>query len=224
MSITVRIASRAEWINARFASTGGSGSLVRCVPDTTCCSTRTPDLEECDSLGTNDSAHLGEAVVDELLHGSRRGRCTGSYVRSFDSSPTHAHGLADLCDSRCTIAIGTTEVPMATKCPCGCGDKVPFGKGGAAKGYLRFVQAREVADPIFAEYLSDPTVDEDTHELIGQWRDIGRGLEHCYLAHLHREASPDKTPDLLTVHRSQQEWEGMATDYLEQITGRRLGS
>lgn len=112
---------------------------------------------------------------------------------------------------------------MATRCPCGCGVKVPFGKGGAAKGYARFCETREVAEPIFEEYLRDPKVEGDTHELIGQWRDIGKGLEYCYLAHLHREAAPGTTPDLLTVHRSHQEWEGMATDYLGQIAGRQPG-
>lgn len=85
---------------------------------------------------------------------------------------------------------------MAETCPCGCGRKVPFMRGGAAKG------ARSMRELLVL--LEDGTVDRFPPEHRGeveQFISTGHELENWFLEHVHKTATPTRTPDLLALSR-----------------------
>ena len=96
---------------------------------------------------------------------------------------------------------------MAKKlCPCDCGRKVPFGKGGAAAAFRNVVlvsnacsdaaRANISKHPVEVQESLRTTVDEGDTVLLGQ-----------LLEHLHGEARPGQTLDLMAIQKAMKNWE-----------------
>ncbi len=92
---------------------------------------------------------------------------------------------------------------MAGACPCGCGRKVPFGRGGAATGYRRMRENLGQLDQIAAEVRQsgvDPTA-------LLALSPEGREIAALVLDHVHKTASPTTHPDLLNLSRMMDQWD-----------------
>src|SRR4051794_14184232 len=98
---------------------------------------------------------------------------------------------------------------MAQACPCGCGRNVKFGKSGAAKGVVRADAMIVVAKPaVDAIRQSNALASRDMAEVERSLANLERTRLQL-LDHVHGEARPGTTPDLLALHRtlnSMQEW------------------
>ncbi len=89
---------------------------------------------------------------------------------------------------------------MAGICPCGCGRRLGFNKGGAAKGYSGCTTILDSATPLVFQIMQQ--VDErDGAELARTLENVAR-LRGSFLEHLHGEARPGRTPDLLALGRA----------------------
>lgn len=94
---------------------------------------------------------------------------------------------------------------MANQCPCGCGRKVPLGRGGAAK------VARRMAGWLEALREVDPEVFPPEHRGdLPVFIENGEQLEAWLLEHVHKTALPGRTPDLMDLNRRVQAFEGAA--------------
>lgn len=94
-------------------------------------------------------------------------------------------------------------------CPCDCGRPVPFMKGGAAKTYRAVTAVLAELTALFDEAL--PTVRDaaDRAKLAVAFEETvadGEELQRVLLEHLHKEAAPGKTPDLLAISRAYRAW------------------
>ena len=81
-------------------------------------------------------------------------------------------------------------------CPCGCGRGVKFTKKGSAKGYIEAVEALEFFDQFAASGWDD---DPQAREAMLMAGGLARELPRAFAAHIHGEARPGSTPDVLTL-------------------------
>jgi hypothetical protein len=92
---------------------------------------------------------------------------------------------------------------MAQSCPCGCGRKVGWSKKGPAKVYPDVVTLAWVAGPAM-----DWIIATDRPEL-ADWPELqvktsgsrtgAANVQRWLLEHLHGEARPNQTPDLMEL-------------------------
>lgn len=85
------------------------------------------------------------------------------------------------------------------QCPCGCGDKVRFGKRGAAKAFSTMEDGIAMLDNFMGELL-EGGVDGDVVLVLGE---RGERIANQLADHLHGDAQPSTHPNLLQLHREQ---------------------
>lgn len=86
---------------------------------------------------------------------------------------------------------------MAGICPCGCGRRLGFNKSGAAKAYNGCTTIIDNATPLVAE-IKHHVSERDGAELAQVLVDAN-AVRAAFLEHLHGEARPGRTPDLLAL-------------------------
>jgi hypothetical protein len=82
-------------------------------------------------------------------------------------------------------------------------------KGGAAKTYHGVTDGMKNLRDLFSEALPTLTDATDRMKLTAAFTETvedGQELQRVLLEHLHKEAAPGKTPDLLAIHGRYQAW------------------
>src|SRR5690242_12344373 len=88
------------------------------------------------------------------------------------------------------------------KCPCGCGRKVPFLGGNAARQYVNVTEMLSGLPEFEAELRTDGA---DTSCLKPLYQ-RGERLQRLLVDYAHGDAHPGTHPDLLAVARDLQVW------------------
>ena len=95
---------------------------------------------------------------------------------------------------------------MASLCPCGCGRKVGFATKAAAVGVHNMDEMLAVVTPALEARLADAAIDEDAAAELRRSLEGGQEIRGWLLAHVHKEAVPGVTPDLLKLKRAFDRW------------------
>lgn len=91
---------------------------------------------------------------------------------------------------------------MAT-CPCECGVRVPFNRGGAAKQYRAVTETLVLLYEVEADLKADGATEEKAMAALVRQ---GEGIQRNLLDHLHKQAHPRTHPDLMTMFHEIQRW------------------
>ena len=96
---------------------------------------------------------------------------------------------------------------MANFCPCGCGARVGFAKKGAARAALSMDKALANLHEVLRDIESDPELSGDTaFEDLPEFVRNGERIRGWLLDHIHGDARPGVTPDMLAIKRVKDEW------------------
>lgn len=111
---------------------------------------------------------------------------------------------------------------MAQTCPCGCGRRVGWTKKGAAAGYVRvtaiITEGPEIIDAA-CEYAAKAGEQIDPADVA----EMRRGLVNAervrgwLVEHLHGQARPGTTPDLLALSHTLDAFDEWAMGMVESI-------
>lgn len=110
----------------------------------------------------------------------------------------------------------TGDFGLMANCPCGCGVKVPFMKGGAAKAYRLMGSWIDQ----FSSAMSANNMSKD-YKVLDMIRRAS-SLKGKLLDHIHGDAHPITHPTLLQLHNLLQQWRQEATAMTEAFNSNRL--
>jgi hypothetical protein len=81
-------------------------------------------------------------------------------------------------------------------------------KGGAAKMYVGTAEALALLRELHTDGVTVPesNMKRDYMSTLSRMMRRGDALRLDLVAHLHRQARPDNTPDLLALHREYHDW------------------
>lgn len=103
---------------------------------------------------------------------------------------------------------------VARTCPCGCEARIRRGVRGAAVGLERYRSLAPIAEMVTDAALST-NLHADDRVFVENLRKLGPMIERSLLEHLHGEASPAKTPNMLQIYKAQKAWEADLQEMLD---------
>lgn len=107
---------------------------------------------------------------------------------------------------------------MASSCPCGCGRKVAFSVKGSAIGARNMDVMLTEVEPFVEELLAAMELSGDQAGQLRNFLEKGQRIRGWFLDHVHKQARPGVTPDVLSLKRMMDEWGRYANSLASALT------